>query len=125
MKSGLEEFAERELALLGDGDGEMQILMNKNIMEMVRVFASQGHSGFSANAAISALERLLLQAAFPALGQSGGRTRWRMGFSGTGDAQAYSGMRAGLTARHTGLRASYSRTTAARRGSQTGTATFL
>lgn len=41
-----------------DGD-EMQELMNKSLLQMVLVFSSQGHSGFSAAYAIKALTKLL------------------------------------------------------------------
>lgn len=41
-----------------DGD-EMQALMNDHMRELVLVFASQGHSGFSASYATAALEKLL------------------------------------------------------------------
>lgn len=60
-KSGLERHAERELALLmGDPDGDdMQRAMNKHLLRMVRTFAREGHSGFSASYAVSVLEKLL------------------------------------------------------------------
>lgn len=60
-KSGLEAYAERELArLTGDPDGdEMQIAMNKHLLRMVRTFAREGHSGFSAGYAVSILQKLL------------------------------------------------------------------
>lgn len=41
-----------------EGD-EMQALMNDHMRELVLVFASQGHSGFSASYATAALEKLL------------------------------------------------------------------
>lgn len=41
-----------------DGD-EMQELMNKSLLQMVLVFSSQGHSGFSAAYAVNALAKLL------------------------------------------------------------------
>lgn len=60
-KSNAETYAEAELArLLGDPDGdEMQLVMNKHLVRMVRVFAREGHSGFSAGYAIACLEKLL------------------------------------------------------------------
>jgi hypothetical protein len=60
-KSGLESFAERELSrLLGDPDGDgMQREMNKHLLRMVRTFAREGHSGFSAGYAVSILQKLL------------------------------------------------------------------
>lgn len=38
---------------------EMQEMMNSNLIELVLVFATQGHSGLSSSYAISMLERLL------------------------------------------------------------------
>lgn len=60
-KSGLETFAERELArLLGDPDGDdMQIEINRHILRMVRTFAREGHSGGGASYAIPILAKLL------------------------------------------------------------------
>lgn len=53
------EYAKSELArITKDGDG-MQDTINKNIIDIVELFASQGHSGFSAGYAMSILERLL------------------------------------------------------------------
>jgi hypothetical protein len=52
--------AEHELKLLSDGDpDETQQAMNKHILEMVKLFAEEGHSGFSASYAIRILEKLL------------------------------------------------------------------
>lgn len=65
-KSNLEMFAEKELNILlekcKDEDTEaieMQKLINKDILEIVKVFSKQGHSGFSANYAINRIEKLL------------------------------------------------------------------
>lgn len=49
--------AERELPP-DDGDA-MNALMNRCLLEVVLVFSTQGHSGFSAGFAISRLEKLL------------------------------------------------------------------
>lgn len=49
--------ADRELSP-ADGD-EMQLDMNRCLRELILVFSSQGHSGFSANYAIAQLRRLL------------------------------------------------------------------
>lgn len=74
-KSGLETFAERELARIGDDDddgGEMQREMNKHILRMVRTFAREGHSGFSAGYAVSILQKLLrYQPLGPLTGEDG------------------------------------------------------
>lgn len=40
-------------------EDEMQAMMNSNLFELVLVFATQEHSGFSASYAISALEKIL------------------------------------------------------------------
>lgn len=60
-KSSSEWHAERELALLlkEDPTDEMQIAINKHILKMVREFAKEGHSGFSASYATSILTKLL------------------------------------------------------------------
>ena len=53
------EYAKSELArITKDGDG-LQDAINKNILDIVELFASQGHSGLSAGYAMSILERLL------------------------------------------------------------------
>ena len=56
--SNLINHAKRELELLGASD-DMQEEMNKDILQIVQDFSSQDHSGFSAQYAIRALERLL------------------------------------------------------------------
>ncbi|NBP02672.1 MAG: hypothetical protein EBU90_21645 [Proteobacteria bacterium] len=55
----LVQHAERELELLGGQDDEMQSMMNKHILHMVKEFADEGHSGFSASYALFILTRLL------------------------------------------------------------------
>lgn len=55
----LEDYARQELELLGSADDPMQAEMNKDIMQAVKLFGSQEHSGFSASYAIGAIERLL------------------------------------------------------------------
>jgi hypothetical protein len=57
--SNLIKYAERELALLGGADDEMQKAMNAHVLKMVALFADEGHSGFSAAYSIGILERLL------------------------------------------------------------------
>lgn len=53
------EYAKSELArITKDGDG-LQNAINKNIIDIIELFASQGHSGFTAEYAMSILERLL------------------------------------------------------------------
>lgn len=53
------EYAKNELARIPCDEDGMQEHMNSNILEMVRLFSEQGHSGFSAGYALSVLERLL------------------------------------------------------------------
>lgn len=53
------EYAKSELARISkDGDG-LQDAINKNILDIVELFASQGHGVLSAGYAMSVLERLL------------------------------------------------------------------
>jgi hypothetical protein len=52
----LKEFAEKEMDLLGM---EIDDPMRKNILEIIEVFSSQGHSGFSAGYIVQILEKLL------------------------------------------------------------------
>lgn len=56
-KGNLYEHAVRELS--DDAGDEMQQLMNQDILDLVMVFSTQGHSGFSASYAISSLKDLL------------------------------------------------------------------
>lgn len=57
--SELRKHAERELALLGGADCEMQQAIVASVLAMVDLFASQGHSGTSGAYAISCLEKVL------------------------------------------------------------------
>lgn len=59
--SNLVSHAKRELALLAliDPGDEMQAQMNAHLVKIVRMFAEEGHSGFSASYATSVLEKLL------------------------------------------------------------------
>lgn len=56
--SNLVEHAKKELQFLRTGD-EMNEAMYRHLIHMVNEFAKEGHSGFSAGYAISALEKLL------------------------------------------------------------------
>lgn len=59
--SNFEQFADRELRLLGfapEAEEGSNKWMYENIMELVRVFGEQGHSGGSANYARSAFNLL-------------------------------------------------------------------
>jgi hypothetical protein len=49
--------ARRELPVAGDD--EMQSLMNRQLLQIVAVFSTHGHSGFSASYAAGVLEKLL------------------------------------------------------------------
>jgi len=53
------EYARKELELIGDDGDEMQAKMNEHVLEMVKTFEDQGHSGLSAAYAINQLQRLL------------------------------------------------------------------
>lgn len=58
--SNLVAHAERELALLSDGEpDEMQEKLNRHILAMVMLFAEERHSGSSAAYASGILEKLL------------------------------------------------------------------
>lgn len=58
--SNLEAFARDELQRAGlfDKDSDYGGMMGDAIMKMVKMFADEGHSGFSANMAISLFERV-------------------------------------------------------------------
>lgn len=51
--------AERELVPPEDDGDKMQRLMNRQLRELVLVFSTHGHSGFSASYAAAMLEKLL------------------------------------------------------------------
>ena len=56
----LVQFAERELDLMGlTNEDEYDSAMRNHLLRMVKEFAQEGHSGFSAAYAISCLTRLL------------------------------------------------------------------
>ena len=55
----LVEYTENELARIPKDEDGMQDLVNRNILEIVKAFSEQGHSGFSAGYVLSKLERLL------------------------------------------------------------------
>lgn len=58
--SELIEYAKKELDLIGMNEGDdMNGSMRADILQIVTIFADQGHSGFSASYAISALKKLL------------------------------------------------------------------
>lgn len=63
-KSNLEIFAENELNIIlskceDEEARDMQKHMNNDIIQIIQVFAEQGHSGFSASYAINLLQKLL------------------------------------------------------------------
>ena len=56
----LVSYAEQELDRIGmTDDGDMNGIMRKHLLHMVKEFADEGHSGFSANYALQCLKRLL------------------------------------------------------------------
>jgi hypothetical protein len=57
--SNLVKWAKAELEHLGGKGDEMQNEMNKDILQIVEIFAEQGHSGFSASYALNIIKRLL------------------------------------------------------------------
>lgn len=58
--STLEQFAHDELARAGlfDEDSDYGGMLGDAVMKMVKVFADEGHSGFSASMAVSAFSKL-------------------------------------------------------------------
>jgi hypothetical protein len=58
-KSGLLAFAEQELARIPKDSDCIQELINKHILDMVKVFCGGGHSGSTASYTINILDRLL------------------------------------------------------------------
>lgn len=60
-KSALEVHAIDELTRIGmyDSDGEMNKCICEHILKMIKVFAEEGHTGFSANYVIECLQKLL------------------------------------------------------------------
>jgi hypothetical protein len=60
--SNLVDYAESELQRIGmgaDTSDEMNKLMHDNIIQVVKIFAEQGHSGFSAGYALGILKNVL------------------------------------------------------------------
>lgn len=57
---GLVSYAEDELNRIGmTDDGDMNGMMRKHILHMVKEFADEGHSGYSASYALQCLKKLL------------------------------------------------------------------
>lgn len=57
------KFVQKELDIIGmteDDSDEKNVWMRRNILEIVDVFSKQGHDGFSADYAVSILQRVLL-----------------------------------------------------------------
>jgi hypothetical protein len=54
------QYAENELDRIGmTDDGDMNGMMRKHLLHMVKEFANEGHSGFSASYALQCLKKLL------------------------------------------------------------------
>ena len=53
------EYAESELGRIPKDKDGMQEIINQNILDLVKLFSSQGHSGLSGRYVINALSRLL------------------------------------------------------------------
>lgn len=54
------DYAESELNLIGmTDDDDMNGMMRKHLLHMVKEFADEGHSGFSASYALQCLQKLL------------------------------------------------------------------
>ena len=72
--SDIVNYAKRELELLGKDDDGLQERMNQQILDIVATFAEQGHTGFTAEYALSILERLLRWK--PILPLTGEKSEW-------------------------------------------------
>lgn len=83
--SNLTKHAEYELSLLGGKDCEMQQAINKNILEIVKIFSEEGHSGFSANYATNIINKLLRFEPITPL--TGDESEWGEDFDGDGTRQ--------------------------------------
>lgn len=57
--SNIVDYAKNELDLLGRDEDGIQDSVNKNILDIIEIFAEQGHSGFTAGYVLGMLERLL------------------------------------------------------------------
>jgi hypothetical protein len=56
----LVQYAESELDRIGmTDDGDMNGMMRKHLLHMIKEFADEGHSGFSGNYALQCLQKLL------------------------------------------------------------------
>lgn len=54
------KYAEQELDIIGMKDGDdLDGAMRKHLLQMVKLFSEEGHSGFSASYAVACLEKLL------------------------------------------------------------------
>lgn len=56
------DHAKRELDIIGlreDSDDEMNVAMRNHLLQLVEEFSAEGHSGFSANYALSILNKVL------------------------------------------------------------------
>jgi hypothetical protein len=58
--SNLEDFAKSEMQRAGlfDKDGDYGGMLGDAVMKMIRVFADEGHSGYSAGMAVSIFEKV-------------------------------------------------------------------
>lgn len=59
QKSNLVLHAERELSRLVKDNDKMQLKINENVLEIIELFAKQGHSGMSAFYLIGVLNKLM------------------------------------------------------------------
>jgi len=58
--SNMVDFAKKEMDIIGlTEDGDMNGMMRKHILHMVKEFGNEGHSGFSASYALSILQKVL------------------------------------------------------------------
>lgn len=57
--SNLVDWAKNELYRLNKSGDEEQEMINNDILEIIKVFAGQGHTGFTASYALNIIKRLL------------------------------------------------------------------
>lgn len=83
--SNLAAYAQHEFTAVWPGQDNMQDLVKENLIELLTVFSSQGHSGFSAGYILGAFEKL---ARFKPLGPlTGAECEWAEPFDNDGTQQ--------------------------------------
>lgn len=94
--SNLVKHAEKELKLAGlfDKDSDYDGMLGKAVLELVKVFAKQGHSGFSANWTLQVFNDVASYKPLTPIGKSKGE--W-MNVSDTAESEMWQNTRRGTT----------------------------